>query len=193
MFFLGNNGQGGQAPYEAGHYGIAQLSTTTQATNTAAIGISRAGYTNQATIIHETMIRIPTLSDGTNRFSVRSGFWNSIAGDGTIGIGIRYVDNVNSGKWVIVTRQSSIETVTNTNLTVSTSQWYKLRIEINSDATEVKFYINDVLEATHTTNIPQNSEVNALANIVKSSGTTARTINIDYAYLHLNLNSARTF
>jgi hypothetical protein len=64
---------------------------------------------------------------------------------------------------------------------VNANQWYKLRIDINAAGTSVTFFINDVLVATHTTNIPSSTTAIAPISIIhKSAGTTARTMLTDY-------------
>jgi hypothetical protein len=57
-----------------------------------------------------------------------------------------------TANWHAITDDGT-QTSTDTGIAVDTS-WHKFEVKINSDATSVEFYIDDVLEATHTTNIP---------------------------------------
>lgn len=59
--------------------------------------------------------------------------------------------SITGSNWQATTRASSVSTNTDTGVAAGTS-FQKLEIEATS--TSVKFYIDDVLKATHTTNIP---------------------------------------
>lgn len=72
---------------------------------------------------------------------------------GTDAIGFYVDDFSTSAELICRTRASSTDTDTSSGVNLS-STWLELRIEINTDNTEVNFNINDTLVATHTTNIP---------------------------------------
>lgn len=59
--------------------------------------------------------------------------------------------------WRAVTRGAASVTQTNTDISYSAGAWYKLEIVISEDNATVTFFINGVLKATHTTNIPADS------------------------------------
>lgn len=68
-----------------------------------------------------------------------------------------------------------------TQVTVNAGQWYRLRVEVNAAATQVLFYVDGVLIATHTTNVPGSGRDTGFGwLLIKSLGTTARTVDIDY-------------
>ena len=87
-----------------------------------------------------------------------------------------------SVNWQCVTAKSGGRTYTTTSVAVSIASWADLDIQVNSDATSVKFYIGGVLVATHTTSIPSASGETVCLGAVafKSAGTTDVPIQLDY-------------
>lgn len=164
--------------------GVFRLSAATSSTNRA-VYATRGWVTGNGEIVFETKLRIPTLSDSSQRFYVRAGFVNSSAvASTTDGIYFRYIDNLNSGQWQLVCISGSTATVTNTASAPIANTWYKLRIVINSAASSVGFYIDGVLVGTITTNIPTNAAtLQGIWGIERTVGTTARTLDSDYMYI----------
>jgi len=70
------------------------------------------------------------------------------------------------------TIKASTSTTVEKAIAATTGIFYNLRAVINSAWTEVKFYINDVLETTITTNIPDNVILNAYAMCYRHAATT---------------------
>lgn len=103
-----------------------------------------------------------------------------------------YRDNVNSGRWQIKNTSSSTTTTANTTTTVDTN-WHKFSVRVNSSATSVAYYIDDVQVSNSpiTTNIPTAIIACGCA-IDKDVGTTARTLLTDYVQLDVSLTSARS-
>jgi hypothetical protein len=86
-----------------------------------------------------------------------------------------------SPNWKCVTINSTVRTFTITSIPVVAGQWYKLRININAASNSVEFYIDGVLVATHTTNIPTVATATSITSLItKTIGTTARAIQTDY-------------
>lgn len=177
-----------------GRPGIAQLQTGTTSTGRAAIHLQSVsmllgyGPTN-----FETAFRVPILSDGTETFTLRAGFIDSQSVESTDGIFLRYTDSVNSGKFEIVSRSNGAESVADSGVTVAAGTWYKLRIEVNATASSALVYINDVLRATITTNIPTGASRNTGIGIfvLKSNGTTSRNIDTDYMWIRTDFTTPR--
>lgn len=170
-----------------GRHGLVTLACGTTSTgaahqrvnNTTALRLGNAG-----TYFVEYLIRIPTLSNGTERFRLRLGFSDKAAADDTDptdGVFFRYKDDVNSGNWELVARSNSTETVTNAASGPSTNTWHRLRIEVNNGGTLCSFYMDDVLLGTVASNIPNTAArlVGIGHDIAKSLGTTDRTFEVD--------------
>jgi hypothetical protein len=126
---------------------------------------------------------VSALSTSAQRYSLMfGGFDQSVSRTSTSTVLLAYTDNENSGNWVCVTDNAGTETVTNTSVTVATDSdlasqiapntYTKLRIECEHN-TKIRFYIDDVLVGTHTTNIPTTSMVGYCPlKILKSVGAT---------------------
>jgi hypothetical protein len=176
-----------------GRPGILTLSTGTTTT-----GRSFSNTTSNAILLGygefytEGAIRITTLSDGTDSFSYIYGLGDVTSAAPTDGVYFRYTHSENSGQWVCVTVANAVETATNLGApyAVAAGTWYKMRVNVNSDASSVDFLIDDVVVATHTTNIPSTAgrQTGYLQGIRKTAGTTARTSEIDYTIVRYKLN-----
>jgi hypothetical protein len=188
-FAILNSGTGASgtlniASASANHVGIAQNST-----GSTSSGRSAHCYIEATSIQFGTypwrstgVFRIPTLSDGTNTFTVVIGFTDTFtSGAATDGAYFRYTHGTNSGKYECVTRSNSSETANDSGVTATAGVWHSYRIIVNAAATQVLFYIDGTLVATHTTNIPSGSSrvVGYGHNIIKSLGATARTLLTD--------------
>jgi len=88
-----------------------------------------------------------------------------------------------TGAWFAVTRSNNIETATDTTIAQSTT-YRQFKIETNAAGTEVKFYIDGILRATHTTNITTDPILPSIG-VAVNGGTTTNiaALNIDYMYL----------
>ncbi len=119
------------------------------------------------------------LSDGTNTYFIKVGFSNAVTtGRGTDNVMFYYTHaSATTTKWMAETASGNVRTgtETDTGITVSLDTWYRMRIEINNAATEVRFYINGTLVATNTANIPTGVNLCPVwFAVVKSAGTTNR-------------------
>lgn len=175
--------------------GILVCSTSTSAT-------ARAGLiTNTSTAIRlganeslvEMRVRIPTVSDGTNTFTVRGGFMSDMGGDAPNGVFWRYTHSVNSGNWQGVARNNNSETATNFSTAPVTSGWQRLTIIVNAAGTSAEFFINGTSVGTVASNIPTASgrETAIGFSIIKTAGTTARTLLMDYICCAINFATQR--
>lgn len=175
-------------------FGVIECLTGSKSTGRAGIETSSSSIRfGGGKHVFETRCRVPTLSDGTNRFTVRIGFGDNITTDPTDGAFFRYVDSVNSGNWVCVTRSNGVETTSNTSIAPTTTGWQKLRIEVNAAASSVEFFIDGTSVATITTNIPSGAGRETAINlgIVKSLGTTSREFEADWVYFKIIPTTAR--
>jgi hypothetical protein len=71
--------------------------------------------------------------------------------------------------------------------------WDTLRIEVNAAGTSVAFFVDGVQVATHTANIPTGTARAFGAGwlLIKSLGTTARTVDADYLLVEHDLTTPR--
>jgi len=148
----------------------------------------------------ETYISLENLSDGTNPFRFTTGFGdlatNASENNGAI-FTYDLQGSINgttaSPNWQCVTINNAVRTLTNTGVAVTTN-WIKLKIIVNAAATQITYFIDGTLVATHTTNIPtfalgRRFKLKQIIN--KANGTTNRIVNIDYLYCENTLTTLR--
>lgn len=176
----------------ASRNGFIQLST---GTTTTGISVLNLGGTNHSYILSngiphtfETEFLSGTLSTVTDEYILRSGYLNTVtSAAATFGVWFEYDRLTNGNFWVIRTRNGvGVDTTTVTSIPVVASTFYKLKFYINSAGTSVSYYINGALAGTITTNIPPNTngrQVSPNYTIIKSAGTTAATITLDWALI----------
>lgn len=177
-------------------YGIMTLGTTTSTT-----GTSRLSKTNLSDSLNSLfnvtsyMVKMPTLSDGTETYHVRVGMASQINTANPNG-GAYFVystagtptGSAASANWQCVTGNgSSVRTWTTTSTAVTTG-WTKLTVVASSSI--CFFYVNDVLVATHTTNIPTPA-LTPNYEIRKTAGTTERLLWVDYFTQDVKYSTAR--
>lgn len=168
--------------------GVVQHNTGSTATGFSGWSYGAGLFIGRGTISIETYITVNTLSTSLERFFTVFGYgtpsnWasmtNAIFMTYDEGGGVYFANA--SPNWKCYTRAGGVTTVTISSVPVVAQQWYKLRIEINAAGTSVGFYVDNVLIATHTTNIPASNINMALISLmVKTVGTTARTAQSDY-------------
>jgi hypothetical protein len=160
-----------EIPFRTNQIGVGLLQSG--ASSSTALFITTANsnfktlYLGQGRWNYETSILIPVLSIAASRYRIVCGFGdnNGSAFNEADGVFFIYDEggttngNNPSLNWRCITSAGNVRTNSDT-IPVVENTWIKLRFEVNDDATEVKFFINDTLVATHTTNIPriQNSQ-----------------------------------
>ena len=178
---------------EASAPGVISSSTGTTATGRAGLSTGATSYRlGQGKCVFEARAQIPTLSNATDTFTVRLGFLDSVSAESTDGVFFRYTHGTNSGNWQGVCRSNNVESVTNFTTAPVTTGWQKLNLNVYADGSRVDFTIGGTTQAV-TTNIPTAAgrETGVGYFILKSVGTTARAINLDYLYQTFNLTTAR--
>lgn len=194
-------GSGAAMQISSGADGFVNFQTGTTATgsaNTNFLGVN--GLTNQiydSLIVYtEYKVLVPVLSDGTDRYQIAVGATTSTTSYNFPAFVFFYSDNNNSGQWSTITRahNSGSLTIKNTSVAVTANTWVKLAVEVDSYADEIRFYINDVLVQTHTSadNTPLNGTITwgvnsgyGHAGILKTAGTTSRSMYLDYAFAYI--------
>lgn len=173
--------------------GLARATTGTTATGRAALSTAIASQVlaSGATFV-EWGVNVTTLSTVTERFQLVVGLMDTATAANQVdAVAFVYDEGgVSTGStaaayWQTLTASNSTRTF-NTSLTqttVAAATWVKLRIDINSAGTSAEFRINDTLVSTHTANIPTGTAraVGVGLLLIKSIGTTARTVDLDYA------------
>lgn len=143
-----------------------------------------------------TFAQLSTLAD---RYYINVGFHDVFGLNQTDAVCFVYDEGgLNSGStasanWQCLTASNNVRTWTTTSVPVNAFR--NLRIDINAAGTQALFYINEVLVATHTTNIPTGTARNTQcgASMVKATGTTSlQTIILDYIGLKMKLTTPRT-
>ena len=185
------------------HPGVVQATTGTTATGRTFVGSNVNSIAiGGGQIEYEACVRIPTLSDATNRYALLFGLFDTnSAANQTDGCYILYDEGgVSTGStaaayWQTVTAANTARTFNTalTQITVAINTWYKLRIVVNPAGTEVRFYINDVQVAAHAANIPAGTArlVGFGHLLIKSIGTTARTALIDFLSFNQTFTTPR--
>lgn len=134
-------------------------------------------------IVFEWRVMLPVLSTAGTRYGVYVGFKNGVAiGDPTNGIYFLYCDNINSGLWRGVCRDTSAESVVNSAIAPVAGTWTKLKVEIIANNT-VEFFIDEVSIGTYT---GVNVTATALRPVVqiekRSTSTTSSIVYVDYFF-----------
>ncbi|TSD02974.1 MAG: hypothetical protein Athens071416_365 [Parcubacteria group bacterium Athens0714_16] len=116
--------------------------------------------------------------DANSSSNMQIGTADNIALIGDVNNGA-YFRSSGSGNWYAITRSGAIETATDTGV-AQASSFKQFKIVINSNYTSIAFYIDNVLKATHTTNLPSGN-LSPRVQIVTTSGTDY-SFDIDYFY-----------
>ncbi len=166
--------------------GYAQISTFTTNNGGGAVVFAKLvgsySYFSSAHNYLRTLLHIPTLSTGGETFTAEAQITNnvnstSITPNNTIGI--RYTHGTNSGKWQGFSRDNAgAESVVDLGVTVNAGQAYFLSIEIDKGRSEARFYVDGIMCGRVTGNMPNAVSCGSRVIMLKSVGSTARTLNI---------------
>lgn len=189
--FTSNNNAGNvsiQTPPVSHVIGMARCNTGGTATgrssicthnNSFALGIANYDFTVKC--------RLNNLSDGTNNYLISIGMATTLSATAQHGIFFRY-NFANSANWEVVKRVNNVETVFDSGVPVANfNTWVKFRIVSNANFTE-EMYIDDVLMTTPSGTLEgSNTYYGFHSTILKTLGTTAAVLDIDYYYLKVNV------
>jgi hypothetical protein len=145
---------------------------------------------------YETAITIPTLSTSGERYAILVGFIESTFSNLVVWCydeGAIFGNGATYWQTVTVDAASPTRNSNHTQTTVAVDTWYRLGIEVNAAASEVKFYLNGTLQGTHTATIPSGTtEGMGFGTLIyKTVGNTPRTMDIDYILVCVDLTTAR--
>jgi hypothetical protein len=185
------------------HPGLLRSTTGTTATGRAALAsgtnIFRLGG---GELVFETLVNVTTLSTSTERFQLVVGLLDTLtAANQTDAVAFVYDEggvstgSTASGNWQAVTSNGAARSWNagaSGSSTVAAATWVRLKIIINAAGTQADFYVNDTLRYSHTTNIPSGSNAVGFGwLLIKSVGTTARTMDADYVMVEQDFTTAR--
>lgn len=171
-------------PVDLGHTGIVQISTGTTTTGAGYIYKDSHYVVGGGALSCEGLSRIPTLSDGTQTYIARIGLSNDWTGvEPTTGAWLEYTHSVNSGNWRVGRATNTVATFDTSSIAVASGTWFKWNWDAVADGSSITLKVDGVTAATVTTNIPAANIARRMVphvTIIKSAGTTARTILTDY-------------
>lgn len=176
--------------------GIAILGTGTTAAGYANLF---TGYSANTQVLFgggiytfETDIYIPILSTVAEEYILRVGFGDATAADFVDGCYFEY-DRLSGSDWQSATASNSARSKAALGTNVLAATWTRLKIIVAPNGSQVSFYVNNILLNTVGTNIPTGAGrgCDHHFQIIKSAGLTARTLLIDWAWLHFDLTASR--
>lgn len=179
------------APTSSNRPGVIQLSTSTSSTaNPNAIDNLSMMYLGGGAVAIEFGLRLNTaVPDVTDDYDVWFGLGDTTSGFAqTDGVYFFLDRTTHATDWQIAVAKAGSRTTGGTGVAASNGTWRRFRIEVNADATSVAFYIDGTqVSGSPLTgaNIP-NTSSNLLGKImamVKTAGTSARTVQVDYVEL----------
>ena len=193
-------GTNNTATNAAERVGLVRSTTGTTATGRTSPGTSSTACAfGGGSWTYEIEINLAALSTVTQRYQLVLGFHDvQNAANQIDAIAFVYDEggvstgSAASANWQTLTSSNSTRTWTTSGTAVATG-WVNLRIEVNAAASSVSFYVNGTSVATHTTNIPSGGGRYAGFGylLLKSIGTTASTMDVDYIFCEQDLTTNR--
>ncbi len=147
-------------------------------------------------IISTVILSIPSASSAEDRYTLRCGGWADAIPAVVDGIYFDYSDNVNGGRYRGVAVANGV--VTTTDLGVGPSfgaaVWETLSIDVAGDASSATFIRNGTVLGSLNAGLPSGGTRGTAilpASIVKSVGTNARTVVLDFYQYEYRLGTPR--
>lgn len=139
-------------------------------------------YFSSAHIFSDFLFYLPALSDGTETYQIGLQILNFPTTSNIYdnnSIGVRYTHGTNSGKFQGYSKDNAgSESTVDLGVTVAANTLYKVRIEVDKGNTEARFYIDNTYCGRVTSNMPTGTAAGTRAILLKTAGTTARTLNM---------------
>lgn len=170
--------------------GVMQIDTGTTATGRATIGSAATAniIPTLGAALSVARLAVETAVDGTNTFTVNSGFIDSSGGTRTDGVCWEYWWTGSAAEFSQTRFAAAAATRTNTGSPAATTNYIWLVVFVNPGWTRADFiYSNDSVDfsvaSSPTTGFPSNTQDTAwvAASMIKSAGTTQRNCSIDLA------------
>lgn len=165
-------GSAREQPAEVNHPGIVRLAANNS------LAVLRAGRAYSTDVVLYAAYVRP--ASGTATMGLRVGLLAhpSMSDEDSAGIYFSFSPGT-SANWRCITRTGGSTTATTTDVAYAVGTWYWLEV-VKSDSSYL-FYIDGVLKATHTTDIPAFSITRAL--VVEAAEAADKSVDIDYSDL----------
>lgn len=183
-------------PYKGNHPGVIRLSTGSSAVGNASmdLGITTIILDGLAgNLTGMWMVNLSHSPTDAENFTLYLGFHDSTGTTRIPTDGIYFMANLTWPNWTAVVSANSVRTYNDTNIPI-TGHFEKITIKvINQSTYRSYFYIDDTLVATIGGTHPMGTSrtFGTAAQIYKTGGTTARTMDIDYYYFKQEFQQAR--
>lgn len=168
--------------------GCWQIATGTVSSGSCVMGLGIVDnfFTGAGKIIIGTRVKIPTLSDATENFTVAFGL--NATGNANR-VMFTYNHGTNSGAWTCTTIVASVPDTASSGITVVANTVYALEFVIDAAASSVEFFINGASVDTNA-NVPT-AGMKLEWHMVKSAGSTSRTFDINKGYIYQRYTTAQ--
>jgi len=176
---------------ESNHQGILSLSTgasSSSAYSNLFLGTNTL-YLGNGILTLEFLIRFPTLASDVEDYIVRFGLGDSVNDDHDDGIWLEY-NRSNSLYWLMCVNDAGTATKTASTAIVAENTWIKLKIIVNAAADTITYYVNGSSIGTKTSGYSL-SGFSPRLGILKTVGSSARILNMDYFSMNYALTTER--
>jgi hypothetical protein len=180
---------------DSGHPGVIFIFTGTTTSGYEYASLGALATTNGSFVLGGGLIdlvwviKLPALSNGTDTYNLSVGMGSQNVSPPANFVGFQYSSTLNSGNWTLQTNAAGTGTQVNSTV-AATTNWTRLRVQINANASTCTFFVGDVSVGTISTNIPTLT-INPEVIIAKTAGTTSVGVNLDYMRIYQLLTSPR--
>lgn len=189
----GTGATGAAQAGEPGRPGLVRVNTGTTATGRAgAIAAATSLRLGGGPIVWEAAVRLNTIPDATQNYAFWVGLIDQVTAEAIDGCYVR-TDQA-TGNWLGVCANNSARSNSGSLGAMAAATWVKFRAEINAAANSVQFFTNGTATGTPvTTNIPTATGRGTSIGfgVLKSAGTTARFVDVDYVHIFQSFTQQR--
>ena len=177
--------------YSRGTAGILSVYTGTTTTGRGGFDSfqSRPHRFDTGTTAYEALVYLPALATVSEDYVLRLGYLQGNALSNDV-VAIEYNRSA-SANWHGLTGFNATYSRVDSGVPVAATAWVKLGIIWTSSS--ATFYVNDSAVGTISSNIRADGATRIGAHIIKSAGTTSRSVLFDYVYVRHDFSSDRTF
>jgi len=148
----------------------------------------------QGVVLFEGRVLLSALADVTNDYVFICGFSDSSTGVPVDGAFFVYDRSV-STNWQVrnIASSTGSEVAGDTPVAAAAATWYKLRVVANAAGTSIAYYLNDVLYATVTSNVPGSTRFTGVICLLAEEAGDIGAVYWQYDYMHASarLTTAR--